>query len=93
MKQAELGAATEEAKAKLRKLLALPTLQDFSDRYTREVLELCDGDVSLAAKVLKVGRASLYRWIKRLDVPTKGERDAARVAAIRAEFAARGPKL
>lgn len=95
MKQAELGTATEDAKAKLQKLLALPTLQEFSDRYTKEVLELCDGDVSLAAKVLKVGRASLYRWIKakRLTVETKHERDRARAAAIKAEFATRGQKL
>jgi DNA-binding NtrC family response regulator len=93
MKQAELATATDEAKAKLRKLQELPTLQEFSDRYTREVLEMCDGDMSLAARVLGVGRASLYRWQSRLNVTTKGQRDKARAAAIKAEFSTRGGKL
>ncbi len=97
MKQAELGAVTAEARDQLRRLMQLPTLREHASKYIREVVALCGGDLNLAAKVLSVGRATLYRHAKRLEIETKTVTAAkaarARERAIRDEFAVRGGRL
>ncbi len=57
------------------KLPELPTLEERTERYIRRVMKLCRGDVTLAAKILKVGRATLYRKVRALEIETKGERE------------------
>lgn len=88
MKQALLGLATPEEREALERLLRLPQLRDYSDDYMRQVLQECGGDVTLAASVLGVGRASLYRWIKRLQAPRSAANDAKRAARVRKQFLA-----
>lgn len=41
----------------------LLTIKERNDRYIRRVLILSGGSVGKAAKVLGVGRATLYRWL------------------------------
>lgn len=91
MKQRNLGLASDVERAELQRLLELPQLQDYADAYMREVIAECRGDLSLAAAVLGVGRASLYRWVKRLGQPRDAAGDQARANKVRALFsAARG---
>jgi DNA-binding NtrC family response regulator len=56
------------------RLEALPTLEQRNVRYIRRVMALCNGDVTTAARVLKVGRATLYRKVRALQLETQGER-------------------
>lgn len=95
MKQAELGIATNAGKRQLQRLLELPTLREHSDRYMRRVIALCEGDLPLAARVLKIGRATMYRQVKRMELDKRSDRAraAARLRAIREEFATRGARL
>jgi len=88
VKQRGLGLASEVERAALQKLLELPQLQDYADAYMREVIAECGGDLSLASAVLGVGRASLYRWVKRLQLPRDASGDQARATKVRALFAA-----
>jgi len=52
------------------RLEQLPTLEQRNARYIRRVMQLCHGDVSAAALVLKVGRATLYRKIHEYGIVT-----------------------
>lgn len=88
MKQGHLGVATAEERELLDRLLKMAQLRDYSDAYMREVLAECRGDVTLAASVLGVGRASLYRWVKRLQAPRETKDDAKRAARVRKQFLA-----
>lgn len=56
------------------RLEALPSLQRREERYIRRVMALCQGNVSLAARVLKIGRATLYRKVGQLGIETCHER-------------------
>lgn len=56
------------------RLEQLPTLEQRNARYIRRVMQLCGGDVTAAALVLKVGRATLYRKVRELQLETQGER-------------------
>jgi hypothetical protein len=56
------------------KLAALPTLRARQDRYIRRVVALCGGDLTNAARVLGVGRATLYRRAAKLGIETNGAR-------------------
>lgn len=56
------------------RLEALPTLEQRTERYIRRVMQLCRGDVTAAAFVLKIGRATLYRKVRALELETQGER-------------------
>jgi DNA-binding NtrC family response regulator len=56
------------------RLGALPTLEQRNARYIRRVMRLCRGDVTAAALVLKLGRATLYRKVRELGIETQGER-------------------
>lgn len=60
------------------RLERLPTLEQRNARYIRRVMQLCGGDVTAAAVVLQVGRATLYRKIRELKIETRGERENAR---------------
>lgn len=97
MKQAELGTLTADALASLKRLMLLPTLREHASKYIRQVVAVCGGDLNLAAKVLGVGRATLYRHAKRLEIETKTVKATraakAREQAIREEFAIRGARL
>lgn len=41
--------------------MKLPTIQEREERYIRRVLALMGGSVGMTAKVLGIGRATLYR--------------------------------
>src|SRR6266496_3858413 len=56
------------------RLEQLPTLEQRNARYIRRVMRLCHGDVTAAALVLKIGRATLYRKVRALEIETQGER-------------------
>ncbi len=56
------------------RLEQLPTLEQRNARYIRRVMQLCNGDVTAAALVLKVGRATLYRKVRAMQLETQGER-------------------
>jgi transcriptional regulator of acetoin/glycerol metabolism len=45
-------------------VIKLSTLKEHSDRYIRRVLRLHGGDVAGTARVLGMGRATLYRWCR-----------------------------
>ena len=46
------------------------------EAYTIEkVLSLCKGNASKAARLLRIGRATLYRKIERLGLQTKSDKD------------------
>lgn len=46
--------------------LKLSTLAERENRYMRRVLKVCEGDVTRAARVLGIGRATLYRKLSSL---------------------------
>ncbi len=46
----------------------LPTMQERNDRYVRRVFAVCGGNVDRTAAALGIGRATTYRWLKRLGV-------------------------
>lgn len=54
----------------------LQTLAQVKAAHIRHVMEACGGDVGEAARVLDVGRATLYRWLERMSrrPETRGER-------------------
>lgn len=56
------------------RLEQLPTLEQRNARYIRRVMQLCHGDVLAAAQVLNIGRATLYRKVRALEIETQGER-------------------
>lgn len=97
MKQLDLAVATAHHRARLRGLLKLRTLHQVEAQYMRRVLLLCEGNVNLAARILGIGRATLYRRLRPLAVTTEGERNrterAARTAAIQQLFLSRGSRL
>lgn len=39
-------------------------LAEHTRRYVQEILALCQGDKTQAAKLLGIGRATLFRWLK-----------------------------
>jgi transcriptional regulator of acetoin/glycerol metabolism len=43
--------------------LNLPTLEDVKRRAIMAALDACDGDVTLAAKKLGIGRSTLYQYL------------------------------
>lgn len=45
-------------------LLALPALQDVIAQHCQRALDLAAGNITVAAEVLGIGRATLYRWLK-----------------------------
>jgi DNA-binding NtrC family response regulator len=49
------------------------TLQEFQDLYIQRVLALCKGDRKQTARVLGIGRTTLYRYLKRAN-DTQGVR-------------------
>lgn len=51
-----------------KKLAQLPTLAQRNALYIRRVLQLCLGDVTAAAVVLDIGRATLYRKVRALAI-------------------------
>lgn len=56
------------------RLEALPTLEQRNALYIRRVMALCGGDVTAAALVLQIGRATLYRKVRALRLETQSER-------------------
>lgn len=48
----------------------LPTLEQRNARYIRRVMRLCRGNVTLAARVMGIGRATLYRKVSELQLET-----------------------
>jgi transcriptional regulator of acetoin/glycerol metabolism len=54
--------------------LNLPTLEDVKRRAIMAALDACDGDVTLAAKRLGIGRSQLYQYLadeKALEQPAR----------------------
>lgn len=75
------------------KLPLLPTLEQRTNRYIRRVMQLCHGDVTSAAQVLQIGRATLYRKVRELQIETAGERkERERVTAAQAMEARHGSR-
>lgn len=56
------------------RLARFRTLDQIQNTYVRRVMSACGGDVTAAARVLGMGRATLYRWVQRLRIETQGER-------------------
>lgn len=54
------------AQIRRQQLAALPTLEERERRYMLRVLRLAGGNVVVAAEVLGIGRATLYRKIEKL---------------------------
>lgn len=52
----------------------LPTLRQIENSYCRKILIRCNGDVTMAAGLLGIGRASLYRRLPELKVESSGSR-------------------
>jgi two-component system response regulator HydG len=51
----------------VRELLELPSMQEVEERHIRRVLSAVNGNKTLAAKVLKLDRRTLYRKLKKQD--------------------------
>jgi transcriptional regulator of acetoin/glycerol metabolism len=47
--------------------LELPSMQEVEERHIRRVLTAVNGNKTLAAKVLKLDRRTLYRKLKKQD--------------------------
>ncbi len=45
----------------------LPTLDDVCDIYIQQVLALCGGNRLWASEVLRIGRTSLYRYMRKYE--------------------------
>ncbi len=56
------------------RLARFRTLEQVQETYVRRVMRACEGDVTTAARVLGMGRATLYRWVDRMQIETQGER-------------------
>lgn len=63
-----------------------PTARKLLVDYATHVVRECGGSVTKAARVLGIGRATLYRLIPSLDVETSGRR-AEREKTAAAEYA------
>lgn len=59
-------------------LLSIPTLEDVKQDHIRAVLEWTDGNVSQAARLLGIHRASLQRMLHRMGCLREGVRAALR---------------
>lgn len=42
-----------------------PTLRELTDAYVQRVLEICEGHPKKAARILGIGRTTLYRYLDR----------------------------
>ncbi|MBS1262099.1 MAG: Regulatory protein AtoC [Calditrichaeota bacterium] len=51
----------------------LPTLEEVKAWITREAFEACDQNISLTAKKLGLGRATLYRQLEKYGIHTPGD--------------------
>lgn len=89
MKQTSLKATTKAGRAELAKLLELPTLREHQNAYVRGVLAQCGGSVSLAAHVLGIGQATLYRRMAVLGLEPTPKMRETRAAKVAREFAVR----
>src|SRR5271166_5402024 len=58
----------------------VPTLDEMCDRYIQWMLDRCGGNREAAARLLGIGRTSLYRYLKKLDAE---KRDAAVINQLR----------
>lgn len=56
------------------RLAWLPTLKQREERYIRRVVKLCGGDIVAAARLLGIGRATLYRLVTKLSLETRRQR-------------------
>ena len=43
-------------------------LDELEEKVIREAIKKCDGNLQLSAKLLKIGRATLYRKIKKYEI-------------------------
>jgi DNA-binding NtrC family response regulator len=48
-------------------VVKFPTLDEVCDMYIRRMLDLCGGHREATARVLGIGRTSLYRYLRKLD--------------------------
>ena len=55
-------------------LAHLPKLDEICDIYILQVLDLCDGNRVRAAKILGIGRTSLYRYLRNGHSQNKARR-------------------
>jgi len=65
-------------------LAHVPTLAEVERIHLTQVVEACDGDITLAARVAGIGRATLYRKVKEWGLRTSG--GASRQAALLREL-------
>lgn len=70
----------------LGELARVSTLHVHIRRHVKRVLRLVDSDVTKAARVLGIGRATLYRLVAELGIETKGARQRRETAAERARL-------
>lgn len=61
-------------RSEAQRLAQFRTLEQVQETYVRRVVRACGGDITTAARVLGMGRATLYRWVDRLRIETQGER-------------------
>lgn len=73
-------------------LAAFPTFAEIEDEYILRLLDACEGNVTLAAKVSGMGRATLYRKVKQLGIRTCGDRSFERREAFLQELTAQRAK-
>lgn len=59
----------------------LRTLADVETEYVRQVLAATGGNVARAARVLGIGVATLWRWIRRRGIPLPEASDQTRPRA------------
>lgn len=55
------------------RLARFRTLAQVEATYVRRVLKACEGDMRMAALVLGIGRATLYRWLEREPAASRPE--------------------
>lgn len=51
-----------------------PTLQELRDLYIDRVLDMCEGNHSRAARILGIGRTTLYRYLKSMSIADQDEK-------------------
>ena len=51
----------------------IPTLGEMEEQHIRRVLSLCEGRTKMAAKILGIGRATLYRRFEELGIDKHGK--------------------
>lgn len=64
---------------------AIDPLQAHVDRHIRRALDACDGSPEKAARLLGMGRATIYRWLQGKRAGYKPNRASATVNALRSE--------